>query len=252
MVAHLIIFVATLSLSFVCPNGGLAFVNQQEITVSAGIPEEQLDLEKECDRLISEAKASINGGSFSKALDLLDKARDLIQKHSFLASRGPFIAAERGNAHFQKGEYKEAVLAFTNRLELEKRSCDKRQDASPHAIACGQALMDLGSVELATGGNESALSHLREAAACFEIWIDKGRDASQLAKLGYRVHYGEATVLAGVAASRLGDRSSGRNLITAGIEAIEKARTDPAANAALVKAALQAVAFAKEQLTSLK
>lgn len=33
------------------------------------------------------------------------------------------------------------------------------------------------------------------------------RDASQLAKLGHRLHFGEAKVLAGVATARLGDKS---------------------------------------------
>ncbi|MBZ5499885.1 MAG: hypothetical protein LAP85_26095 [Acidobacteriia bacterium] len=211
-----------------------------------------LQLEKECDRLIKEAQGLINDAEISKALALLDNAWELTQKHAFLASRQPSIAAERGHAYFMKRDYKEAVLAFKIRLDFEKRSCEKRYDASPYAIGCGEAFFELGSAEMRLGDNPTALAHLREAAACYEIFMDRGRDSSQLAKLGYRFYSGEATVLAGVAAGRLGDKAGGVALINSGIENLEKVRTDPIANAELVAAAVRAVAFAKEQLSILK
>jgi tetratricopeptide (TPR) repeat protein len=251
MIAHLILYVVVANGTLVCPNNERV-ATRQEITVSGGIPQEQLRLEKECDRLIDQAKALIKDGDASKALAFLDNAWDLSQKHSFLVSRQASIAAERGHAHLGKGDYRQASLAFKTRLDLEKRSCDKRNDASPYAEGCGEALLELGSTEAVLGENTSAVAHLRESASCYGIWMDKGGGSSPLVKLGYRVHFGEATVMAGVVTVRLGDKSGGRSLINSAIENLEKARTDPIANPQVIDAAVRALAFAKEQLSNIK
>jgi tetratricopeptide (TPR) repeat protein len=251
MIVHLILFIAVVNGILLCPNEAPLSIGQ-DVTVSAGIPQEQLQLEAECDRLIKQAQTMIKDADITKALACLDSAWELTQKHAFLTARKPSIAAERGHAYMLNGDYKQAVLAFKARLDYEKRSCDKKYDASPYAIGCGEALLELGSAEMRLGDNATALFHLREAAACYEIFMDKGQDSAPLAKLGYKLYCGEARVLAGIAAARVGDKKDAMALINAGIENLEKVRTDPISTGEMKEMATRAVAFSKDQLSILE
>ena len=59
--------------------------------------------------------------------------------------------------------------------------------------------------------------------------IEKGQDSAPLAKLRYRLYFGDANVRAGVAVARTGDNPTTIALINTGIENLEKVQTDPIA-----------------------
>ncbi len=221
------------------------------VTASAGIPADQLRLEEECDGKIREAEVLQARGDATKALNLLDAAWQLAEKHPFLEGRRPLILRDRGRTYIQQQNFKAAVVAFSERLDLQKEQCRRKEDAEPYAGACAEAHMELGTAQVMLGSEAEALTHLREAIDCYRLGAQDKPDRSELVRLTHQYFQAQAMSMAGIASARLGKREEAKALNSEAIKILKDVINNPKADDPLKTHASQVLKFAEEHKSAL-
>src|SRR5579883_1143021 len=186
---------------------------KDSITVSSGLPKEQVGFEQACDARISEAESLLANGETAKAIEALDAAWAMTTSHDSLQSRRWQILRDRGRVYLQRREFAKSIEAFRNRLEDEQVECKNAADAVPNASTCAEAHIELGMAQVMSGENESGLRNLLQAAEYYRMCTKEGPETTELARISYEKFVAESTVMAAVAKARLGDREGAQNLL---------------------------------------
>jgi tetratricopeptide (TPR) repeat protein len=132
-----------------------------QITVSAGIPKEQLKIEADCIAKLEDGKSYLAADP-QRAIPLLQQALELAEKHDYLRLRRSEALESLGEAQAVLGNAIEAIKAFRQRLQFYGEPCE--QDSREPA-ACGEAEIEEASAAWWKGGAASTASALVLARA---------------------------------------------------------------------------------------
>jgi tetratricopeptide (TPR) repeat protein len=181
------------------------------VTVSAGIPKEQLAAEQQLNDIMSKAKAALAAGKNDDALRNYKAAAAMVRQQPMLADKKSFILPEAADGIAAAGAPAEAIPIFEESLKLH---CEPQHN---DLLSCAGDQQALGFCKLATGDASGALSEFRSASATYEK-----AGAGQFIQL----KRAETEIWIGVTLFRLGNRSEAETVLQASIPHLAEIKND--------------------------
>jgi tetratricopeptide (TPR) repeat protein len=135
---------------------------KDSVSVSAGIPKEQLALEDRLSTVVSEADQFLKAGEVGDAVKRYEAALEMVHKEPLLAGQEERILRKLGNVYVRANRSSDAIQIFQKLLGLLKRECESD---STVVATCANAQQDLAVSQMRSGDLESGLSSLRQAEA---------------------------------------------------------------------------------------
>jgi tetratricopeptide (TPR) repeat protein len=169
------------------------------VTVSAGIPSEQLKIEDECKAKMEDAKRHL-AAEPQKAIALLQQALAIAEKHAYLKSQQAEILDRLGSAYSAQGNSAEAIKSFHRYLQLYGGPCGEN---TRDLAACADEEMMEG---FAKYDNDPAYALVLARAARTDLRRQQELDKSEVAIAVHKIQESEALAVEGVALE-----SSGRS-----------------------------------------
>jgi len=133
---------------------------KDSVSVSAGIPKEQLALEDRLNAIVSQGNQSLRSGNADDAIKQYENALDLVQKQPLLAEHKNYVLDRLANGYVQGNRGKEAIPIYLQLLAERSRDCESRSTAVSN---CADAQYSLGMARLHAADVEGALASLRDA-----------------------------------------------------------------------------------------
>jgi hypothetical protein len=130
------------------------------VTVSAGIPKEQLALEDRLNAIVGQGNQALRGGNASDAITQYESALELVQKQPLLAERKNYVLDRLANGYVQGNRAKDAIPIYSQLLDARSRDCESRSAALSN---CADVQFSLGMAKLHAVDFEGALATLRDA-----------------------------------------------------------------------------------------
>lgn len=132
------------------------------MTVSAGIPKEQLALEDELNDIISKGNQALRSGNAAEAVKEYENALNLVHKQAVLAERENYVLDKLASGYVQDNRAKEAIPIYSRLVAERKRDCESESSAISN---CADAQYKLGMAKMQAGDFHGALDSLRDAEA---------------------------------------------------------------------------------------
>jgi tetratricopeptide (TPR) repeat protein len=133
---------------------------KDSVTVSAGIPKEQLVLEDQLNGIVSKGNQALRSGNASDAIKQYENALDLVHKQPLLAERENYVLDKLANGYVQGNRAKEAVPIYSRLVAERKRDCESESAAVSN---CADVQYKLGMAKMHAGDFQGALDSLRDA-----------------------------------------------------------------------------------------
>lgn len=133
---------------------------KDSVTVSAGIPKEQLALEDQLNAIVSQGNQALRAGNAGDAIKQYENALDLVQKQPLLTERKNSVLDRLANGYVQGNRAKDAIPIYSQLLAARSRDCESQSAAVSN---CADAQYSLGMAKLQAADFEGALVSLRDA-----------------------------------------------------------------------------------------
>ena len=96
---------------------------KDSVTVSAGIPKEQLALEDQLNEIIAKDNQALRSGDAANAVKQDENALDLVQRQPLLAERKNYVLEKLANGFVQSNRAKDAIPIYSQLVAERKRDC---------------------------------------------------------------------------------------------------------------------------------
>lgn len=191
------------------------------VTVSAGIPKEQLALEERLNGIISQGDQALRSGNAASAIAQYESALDLVNKEKLLAEQKTHVLEKLANGYLQGNRASAAVSVYSNLLEARKQDCE----SATFAISgCADTQQSLGLAQMSAGDFQSALVSLLGAEANYakaekltdfhELLVVEAKDRAQV------------ELLIGVTLFRLGKTTEAITTVEAAVPQLTRIQSD--------------------------
>ncbi|MGB7847863.1 MAG: hypothetical protein WBL63_19790 [Candidatus Acidiferrum sp.] len=133
---------------------------KDSVTVSAGIPKEQLALEDQLNEIVAKGNQELRSGDAANAVKRYESALDLVHNQPLLAERKNYVLEKLANGYVQANRAKDAIPIYGQLVVERKRDCESQSAAVSN---CADAQYELGMAKIHAGDFQGALDSLREA-----------------------------------------------------------------------------------------
>lgn len=223
---------------------------KDSVTVSAGIPKEQLKIEAECDAKIEAARDARAAKKHSEAISALEQALEMIRRHSFLDSRRVTVFKQFGLVYLELQRPADAVQAYRKRLEAEGKKCAAKPGSDDYSSECARGQQDLGIALIIAGDLGAALDVLQQSAAGFTGSAENTEFTA--IKMVYTKHFGDSKMYMAVALGRSGKLSEAKSAIAEAIAAFTRVTQNTDAEDPVRAAARKSLETAESLRSSLR
>ena len=135
---------------------------KDSVTVSAGIPKEQLALEDQLNDITSKGNQALRSGSAAEAVKEYENALNLVHKQPLLSERENYVLDKLASGYVQDNRAKDAIPIYLRLIAERKPDCESE---SPAVSNCADAQYKLGMAKMHAGDFRGALDSLRDAEA---------------------------------------------------------------------------------------
>ena len=195
------------------------------VTVSAGIPKEQLELEGRLDVIISNGDESLKSGDTTGAVKHYESALELVHKQPLLAEQENKVLRKLANGYTEDNRAKDAISIYSKLLAAKKKECEPGSDG---AGSCADAQFDLGEAKLRAGDWEGALELLKQAEVNFGI-AQKQTDFHEFVMIEVK-DQAETNVYIGAVLFHLGKKTEAIAAVDAGVAKLTQVQEDAMIN----------------------
>ncbi len=223
---------------------------KDSVTVSAGIPKEQLKIEAECDAKIEAARNARAAKKHTEAISALEQALEMIRRHSFLDSRRVTVFKQFGLVYLDLLRPADAVQAYRKRLEAQGKECAAKPGSDDYSSECAEGQQDLGVALIIAGDLGAAVGMLQESAAGFAGSAENTEFAD--IKMVYTKHFGDSKMYLALALARSGKLSEAKAAIAEAIAALTRVTQNTEAQDGVRAAAKQSLQIAENLRSSLR
>ena len=196
--------------------------SKDSVTVSAGIPREQLALEAELGGIVSQADRSVAAGSSSDAIAQYRKAIDFVQKHPVLAEREETVQKKLARACLYGNRVGEAVSIYAKLLEARKSDC---APSSPALAGCADAQYELAVAEMTGSDFSAAIPLLQQAEANYST-AGKFASSSHDLVMIQRKNEAQTSMMIAVSLARTGKTVDAIKAIRDAISGLQTVQSD--------------------------
>lgn len=248
----LMVFIALSALtvfSFQAPKQGDKRIQRKDsVTVSAGIPKEQLALEDQLNGVISQGDQALRSGSASSAIKQYESALDLVQKQPLLAERENWVLHKLAGAYIQGNRAKDAIPIYSKLLDAEKWACESESAAISN---CADAQYGLGLAKAHAGDFTGALASLQEADANYAKAEKLSGESHEFAMIQVK-DQAQTKLWMAVAFSQLGKIPDAVAVVEAAIPQLARVQSDVSILVGIRDDAARSIRDAQTLLTRLK
>jgi tetratricopeptide (TPR) repeat protein len=173
---------------------------KDSITVSAGIPKEQLALEEQLRGIVSQGDQLLRAGNASEAIKQYQIAVDMVQKQPLLAEQQLWVLNKLAGGYMQADRTIDAIPIYAKLLDAKKRDCESESTAVSN---CAAAQYDLGTAKLQGADPTGALDMLQAADSNYAKAEKLGGDMHEFTMLQH-MNEGQTKLLIAVAQYQTG------------------------------------------------
>jgi tetratricopeptide (TPR) repeat protein len=194
---------------------------KDSVTVSAGIPKEQLALEDQLNGIVSKANQALRSGDAADAIKQYENALDLVHKQPLLAERENYVLDKLANGYVQGNRAKDAVPIYSSLLAERKRDCESESTAVSN---CADVQYKLGMAKMHAGDFQGALDSLRDAEANYAK-AEKLSDSHEFAMIEVK-EQAQTNLWVAVALFQLGKTAEATTIVEAAIPQLIRVQSD--------------------------
>jgi len=198
---------------------------KDSVTVSAGIPKEQLALEDQLNEIIAKGNQALRSGDAANAVKQYENALDLVQRQPLLAERKNYVLEKLANGFVQSNRAKDAVPIYSQLLAGRKRDCESELAAVSN---CADAQYKLGMAKMHAGDFQGALDLLRDAKGNYAK-AEKLSDSHEFVMIEVK-EQAQTDLWTAVALFQLGKIAEATPLVEAAIPQLTRVQSDGSIN----------------------
>jgi len=195
---------------------------KDSVTVSAGIPKEQLVLEDQLNRIVSQGDQLLRSGNAPDAVKQYQIAVDLVQKQPLLAEREYWVLKKLAGGYIQANRANDAIPIYEKLVDAKKRDCGSE---SASVSNCADAQYDLGVAKMRGGDFSGALSLLQEADSKYAKAERFSSDSHEFAMIQHK-NQGQIKLLIAVAQFQTGKTPEALKTVEAAISELTRVQSD--------------------------
>ncbi len=220
---------------------------KQSVTVSAGYTKEELAIADQFDAKYREASDALGVGNAEAAVAQFRSLLDMLAGKRYLEHKRARLLTDIGAAYLAKGDTKNAIVFYEQRLELEKDAC---KPGAFYPSTCADAQMDLAMARMSAGEASTALELMRKAIENFRLHI-KSEDDDEFRVLHTR-HLGEALLVQANFLVRTREPQKARSAVEEAVKLLEDASTNDKAQLSIRESARKLLNIALQYREQLK
>jgi tetratricopeptide (TPR) repeat protein len=195
---------------------------KDSVTVSAGIPKEQLALEDQLNGIVSQGDQLLRQGDARNAIKQYQNALDLVHKQPLLAEREPWAQKKLAGGYMQANRASDAVPIYVKLLDAKKGDCDSESAAVSN---CADAQYDLALARMGASDFSVALTLLDEADTNYAKAERFSADAHEFAMI-QRKNQGQVKVISAVVLFRTGKSADALRRVESAIADLRQVQAD--------------------------
>ncbi len=195
---------------------------KDSVTVSAGIPKEQLALEDQLNGIVFQGDQLLRGGNAPDAIKQYQIAVDLVQKQPLLTERKYWVLKKLAGGYMQANRANDAIPIYAKLFDAKKRDCESESAAVSN---CADAQYDLGVAEMRGGDFSGALALLQEADSRYAKAERLSSVSHEFAMIQHK-NQGQIKLLIAVALFQTGKTPDALKTIEAAISELTRVQSD--------------------------
>jgi tetratricopeptide (TPR) repeat protein len=198
---------------------------KDSVTVSAGIPKEQLALEDQLNEIIAQGNRALRSGDAANAVKKYESALDLVHKQALLAERKNYVLEKLANGYVQGNRAKDAIPIYSQLVAERKQDCESESAAVSN---CADAQYKLGMAKIHAGDFQGALDSLRDAKDNYAK-AEKLSDSHEFVMIEVK-EQAQTDLWTAVALFQLGKTAEATPLVEAAIPQLTRVQSDESIN----------------------
>jgi tetratricopeptide (TPR) repeat protein len=221
---------------------------KDSITVSGGIPKEQLALESQLNNIISQGDQLLRSGNATDAVKQYQYALALVQKQPLLAERERWVQGKLARGYIGANRPTDAIPIYSKLLDEKKEECGAK---SAEVSNCADAEYELGAAKMHAADFSGALGLLRDADSKY-AWAEKiSSDSHEFAMIQLK-NQGQVKLLISVALFRTGNAADAVTAVETAMSQLTRVRSDETITVGIRDDAAKSIHEAQTILSSLK
>ena len=220
---------------------------KDSVTVSAGIPKEQLVLEDQLNEIIAKGNQALRSGDAASGVKQYESALDLVHKQPLLAERQNYVLEKLANGYVQGNRAKDAVPIYLFLVTERKRDCESESAAVSN---CADAQYKLGMAKIHAGDFQGAIDSLRDAKGNYAK-AEKLSDSHEFVMIEVK-EQAQTDLWIAVALFQLGKTAEATPFVEAAIPQLTRVQSDESINVGIRDDAGRSLRDAQTFLTRLK
>lgn len=220
---------------------------KDSVTVSAGIPKEQLALEDQLNEIMSKGNQSLRSGNAAEAVKEYENALNLVHKEPLLAEREDYVLDTLARGYVQDNRAADAIPIYTRLIAERKRDCESESTAISN---CADAQYKLGMAKMHARDFQGAVGALRDAEANYAK-AEKLSDSHEFGMIEVK-NRAQTNLWIAVALSQLGKTAEASTLVEGLIPQLIRVQADDSITIGIRDDAARSLQDAKTFLQRIK
>ena len=221
---------------------------KDSVTVSAGIPKEQLVLEDQLDGIVSQGDQLLRSGNAPDAVKQYQIAVDLVQKQPLLAEREYWVLKKLAGGYIQANRANDAIPIYARLLDARKPDCESELAAVSN---CADAQYELGVAKMRGDDFSGALALLQEADSKYAKAEKFSTDSHEFAMIQHKSQ-GQTKLMIAVALARTGKTPEAFKTVEEAISELSRVQSDETITVGIRDDAARSLQQAQTILSRLK
>jgi tetratricopeptide (TPR) repeat protein len=198
---------------------------KDSVTVSAGIPKEQLVLEDQLNEIIAKGNQALSSGDAANGVKQYESALELVHKQPLLAERENYVLEKLANGYVRNNRAKDAIPIYSQLVAERRRDCESESAAVSN---CADAQYKLGMTKMHAGDFQGALDSLRAAKGNYAK-AEKLSDSHEFVMIEVK-EQAQTDLWIAVALFQLGKTAEATPLVEAAIPQLTRVQSDESIN----------------------
>jgi tetratricopeptide (TPR) repeat protein len=195
---------------------------KDSVTVSAGIPKEQLVLGGQLDGIVTQGDQLLRSGNAPDAVKQYQIAVDLVQKQPLLAEREYWVLKKLAGGYIQANRTSDAIPIYARLLDARKPDCESELAAVSN---CADAQYELGVAKMRGDDFSGALALLQEADSKYVKAEKFSTDSHEFAMIQHKSQ-GQTKLMIAVALARTGKAPEALKTVEEAISELSRVQSD--------------------------
>jgi tetratricopeptide (TPR) repeat protein len=221
---------------------------KDSITVSAGIPKEQLALEDQLNGILSQGDQLLKAGNAADAIKEYQLAVELVKKEPLLGGKDYWVHKKLADGYMRSKQPNDAIPIYEKLLDARERDC---QPDAPTQLACADAQLDLGKADMQAGNFPDATPLLQAADSRYTKAEKLSVDSHEFAMIQVK-NQGQTKLLIAVALYKTGKTPEALATVETAISELTRVQSDETIQVFIRDDAARSLQQAQTMITHLK